>query len=143
MMEKDSVIHMAELSLKKDEGFSQHLYKINDIWHIGYGFNLESMGILPEEAQFILNNRIKIAVAELLRNIPYYPTLSDNRRSILINLCYNMGIVSLMSFRKLFDAIEHKDWVKASYELMNSEAAKQNPARMERLAYCFEVDKMS
>ncbi len=133
---------IAERLLKKDEGFSQHPYFINGILHIGYGFNLDDCGIYPDEADFILENRIRMAEDELLRNMPAYPSLSYNRRAVLLNLCFNMGIARLMEFRRFFDAVEDKDWMRASRDLLDSEAAKQNPARMERLAYFFEVDKL-
>lgn len=139
---KDFALEIAKRSLQEEEGFKQYPYCINGVLHIGYGFNLDDVGIFPEEADFILSNRINIAEVELLRNIPIYPMLSDNRRAIMLNLCFNMGISRLMEFRKFLDALSHKDWERASKELMDSEAAKQNPSRMERLAYCLEVDKL-
>lgn len=139
---KDPAIAMAICSLVKDEGFKQYPYLLNGILHIGYGFNLDNVGIYPEEADFIIENRVDIANRELCANIPTYPILSSNRRSILINLCFNMGISRLMGFRKFLDALEHEDWPRAAKELLDSKAAQQNPARMERLAYCFEVDTL-
>lgn len=140
---KDFALELAKRILEKDEDFQRYPYMINGILHIGYGFNLDEMGILPEEADFIITNRIKIAEEELLRNTKYYPMLSENRRAILLNLCFNMGISRLLDFRKFFEAIENKDWARCAKELMDSKAAQQNHARMERLAYCFEVDKLS
>lgn len=139
---KDFALDLAKRSLEKDEGFQQYPYILNGVLHIGYGFNLDEVGLYPEEADFILTNRIEKADTELLRNTLCYPMLSDNRRAILINLCFNMGISGLMEFRKFFTALENKDWSGASRELLDSKAAQQNPARMERLAYCLEVDTL-
>jgi lysozyme len=133
---------LAAQLLKKDEGFKQHPYFINGVLHIGYGFNLDDMGILLEEADFILANRIRMVEDEVVSNVGYYPTLSDNRRAILINLCFSMGISKLMEIRKFHDAILQKNWSRAAKELMDSESTKYNHSRMERLAYCFEVDKL-
>lgn len=133
---------LAKRLLEKDEGLQQYPYLLNGILHIGYGFNLDEVGIYPEEAEFILENRIRMAEKELLRNNLDYPMLSENRQAILLSLCYNMGISRLLSFRKFFEAISYKDWPRAAMELLDSKAAQQNPARMEKLAYCFEIDKL-
>jgi len=133
---------LAQQSLMKDEGFKQFIYYIGAIRHIGYGFNLDDVGLYKEECDFILTNRIGIAEAELRKSFPNYKSLSIQRQAILINLCYNLGISGLLGFREFIGHTEREEWDLASKELINSLAHSQNPARMERLAYQYEMDKM-
>ena len=141
-MDNLELSRIARKVLMADEGFSREVYLLYGIRHIGYGFNLDGVGMYKEEADFILANRVNKAMKELKKQFPNYELMSDARKLVLINLCYNLGIHGLLGFRRFVEACGLQDWVKAAKELLDSKAHKQNPARMERLAYLFEMDKM-
>lgn len=128
--------------LKQDEGFSQTVYLLDGVRHIGYGFNLDAVGLYKEEADFILDNRVQKAESELRQFFPSYEKYSNARKLVLINLCYNLGLHGLMGFRRFIEACGKGEWENAAKELIDSKAHCQNPSRMERLAYLFETDKM-
>lgn len=128
--------------LEKDEGFKQHIYSLNGVRHIGFGFNLDDVGLYREEAEFILANRISICEEELKRVLTWYEGLSDIRKTVLINLCYNIGLPRLLQFREFIENSALGEWELASRELLDSKAHMQNHQRIERLAYCWEMDKI-
>jgi lysozyme len=132
----------AEAQLKNDEGYNQYIYVINGVKHIGYGFNLDSVGLSREECDFILANRCSKLVPELSVSFPGYNELSLPRQVVLINLAYNLGVEGLMGFLDFVGASRAQDWKGGADALLASKAAKEEPARIERLAYQWEMDKM-
>ena len=80
--------------LQEDEGFSKYPYKDSvGVWSIGFGRNLDDVGISKEEAELMLSNDVQIAkdeVAKVLRtlNIPE-PHLY--RKEVLYNMMFNLG----------------------------------------------------
>ena len=132
----------AEAKIKSDEGFNQYVYIINNVKHIGYGFNLDAVGLYREECDFILSNRCKLLVPELIVSFPGYSELSVARQSVLINLSYNLGVEGLMGFVDFVSASRAQDWKGGAQALLASKAAKEEPSRIERLAYSWEMDKI-
>ena len=59
--------------------------------------------------------------------------LTDNRRRILANMCFNLGYTRLSKFKNFLSALENQDWKKASEEMMDSRWAKQVGPRSIRL----------
>lgn len=70
--------------------------------------------------------------------------LSVDRQNVLIDMSFNLGIRRLadrvIGFNKMFAALRDKDYVKASWELLDSKWAKQVKKRALRLAYMMEHD---
>jgi lysozyme len=86
------------------EGFSAKPYKdsVGKVT-IGYGFNLDDVGLYPEECEFILANRIKKLYADMRRMLPWFDRLDDVRKVVLLDMSYNMG-------PEPFDFDGFKDW---------------------------------
>jgi lysozyme len=90
--------------LKLHEGFSAKPYRDSvGKLTIGYGFNLDDVGLYPEECEFILANRIKKLDTEMRRMLPWFAKLDDVRKVVLLDMCYNMG-------PEPFDFDGYKDW---------------------------------
>lgn len=121
--------------LVRDEGFRSHPYLCTaGALTIGYGRNLDAKGITPAEADILLRNDVVDAQADLERVFPVASTLSDNRYRALVNMMFNLGAGRFMGFRKMRQAIERDDFEAAADEILDSRAARQCPARYERLA---------
>lgn len=54
-----------------------------------------------------------------------YSPLSEPRRAVLTDLCFNPGPTRLSGFVHMLDAIRKSDWQRAHDELLNSEYAQQ------------------
>lgn len=100
---------------------------------IGYGRNLDDRGITEEEAGFMLDNDIDLVVAELER-MPLFLSLSPVRKVVLANMAFNMGMPTLLTFRRMLGALAEKDWDRAAKEMMDSKWARQVGSRADELS---------
>ncbi len=100
---------------------------------IGYGRNLDDVGISPEEAELMLDNDIDAALKQL-RTVDEFNDLDDVRQTVMLNMCFNLGFYGLMSFSKMWRAIEREDYAEASKQMLNSLWARQVGSRADELA---------
>lgn len=102
---------------------------------IGYGRNLEDVGISDREAHILLVNDVKLCVNNLKGNLKFWNDLSEVRQAVLIDMCYNLGWGGLSQFKHFLAALEAKDFNMAAVEMLDSKWAKQVGARANRLQY--------
>jgi lysozyme len=89
---------------------------------------------VPEQrVQECLERDIDTVCEELDKNMEWWKDLSDNRRRILANMCFNLGYTRLSKFKKFIAALQSQDWDTAAVEMMDSKWATQVGARAERL----------
>ena len=112
--------------IKEYEGFSSLPYDCTaGFLTIGFGRNLEQRGITKEEAEILLANDIKIAENEISRIIKNWQALPEQAKIVLIDLTYNLGLKKLLTFEKMLDAVDRRDWESAHSELLDSKYARQ------------------
>ncbi|MDP2172765.1 MAG: hypothetical protein Q8J62_03235 [Candidatus Cloacimonadaceae bacterium] len=64
---------------------------------IGIGRNLKDCGISQTEAYVLLENDIQNCEKQILDEIPeIYNALDEVRKSVLLNMCFNLGIGGLL-----------------------------------------------
>lgn len=115
--------------IKEYEGLSNVLYKCtSNKVSIGYGRNLEDVGISKDEAEYLLKNDIDIALDEVSEHFDM-PNLPEPAQIVLVDMCFNMGISRLLNFRKMIQAMQEDDWDKAADELLDSKYAAQTKRR--------------
>ena len=115
--------------IKEYEGLSNVLYKCtSNKVSIGYGRNLEDVGISKDEAEYLLKNDIDIALDEVSEHFDM-PNLPEPAQIVLVDMCFNMGISRLLNFRNMIKAMEEDDWDKAADELLDSKYAAQTKRR--------------
>jgi len=100
---------------------------------VGYGRNLDDRGISEDEAGFMLDNDIDQVEQELER-MPLYLSLDPIRQVVLANMAFNMGVPTLLEFRRMLGALAEKDWDRAAAEMMDSKWARQVGSRAEELS---------
>ncbi|OJT01555.1 glycoside hydrolase family protein [Marinobacter nauticus] len=100
---------------------------------VGYGRNLDDVGITPEEAELMLDNDIDAAEKHLL-TVDEYNGLDPIRQAVICNMCFNLGFYGLMAFRKMWKAIARKDYTEASKQMLDSRWARQVGYRAQELA---------
>ncbi len=111
----------AEL-LRRHEGFRPKPYKgTAGKLTIVYGRNLDDRGISRAEADFLLQNDINEAVANL-RLEPYWldAKLGETRQAVLIDLCVNLGWPLFALFKKMRAALKAQDYQAAADQLEDS-----------------------
>ena len=121
--------------LRRDEGLRLKPYHDTEgVLTIGYGRNLDAVGISQDEAEVMLTNDIEKARAGLIIALPWSTTLSEERFAVLLNMAYNLGLHGLMQFRRMLAAAEAGDYEQAAYEMGDSKWAGQVGPRAVRLA---------
>jgi len=86
---------------------------------IGYGRNLDDVGINKSEACMLLANDIHKCIDQV-SELYCFDKLNDIRQNVLINMCFNLGIHGLKKFKKFLRALELEDYNVASIEMLDS-----------------------
>ncbi len=100
---------------------------------VGYGRNLEDVGISRDEANFMLDNDID-QVERQLETVDEYRDLEPVRQTVIANMAFNLGFAGLMGFKKMWNAIDRRDWDRAAKEMLNSKWARQVGVRAVELS---------
>ena len=100
---------------------------------IGYGHNLEN-GIPPKIAEELLQADLSYAQMEVGGTLPWSNQLDQVRQFVLVDMCFNMGLAKLLTFKKFLAALEKKDYPTAAREMLNSHWAGQVGRRAQELA---------
>lgn len=108
---------------------------------IGVGRNLEQKGISRQEALMMLRNDIAEAQEALARSLPWFVSLDEVRRCVLIDMAINMGIGGLLAFKTTLGHIEGKRYPEAARQMLQSLWAKQVGTRAVRLSRMMESGK--
>lgn len=93
---------------------------------IGIGRNLDDRGISQKEAYAMLERDILDFEQQLLDEIPdIYNNLDEVRQSVLLNMCFNLGMKGLLGFKNTLAFIGAGDWERAANNMLASKWAKQ------------------
>ena len=116
--------------LKRHEGFRGKPYRCTaEKLTIGYGRNLDDVGISQEEAEFLLASDVRQATNDAHDIFPGILDYTENRQIALINMTFNLGKTRLRKFRKMIDAVNRDDWGSAAIEATDSLWYRQVGAR--------------
>jgi lysozyme len=93
---------------------------------IGIGRNLDDRGISLKEAYAMLERDIQDCEQWLIDEIPeVYNKLDEVRQSVLLNMCFNLGISGLLGFKNTLAFVKAGDWERAANNMLVSKWAKQ------------------
>jgi lysozyme len=124
----------AKALLAKHEGLRTKPYRDSlGILTIGFGRNLEDVGVRVSEAHLMLENDIDDVDLQLRRLIPCYQFLTNARQAVLVDMGF-MGVTKLLQFKKMLGALERGDYQLAAIEILNSKWATQVGTRATELA---------
>ncbi len=122
--------------VKREEGFSRKIY-LDHLGNatIGYGTLLEE-GVSEAEAELLLRHRLGAMAEEVARSErgAVFGRLAPAAREALLDMAYNMGVPALLGFRRMWAALARGDYGRAAAEALDSEYARQAPARAARVA---------
>jgi hypothetical protein len=79
-------------------------------------------------------NDIRSVLAELETELPWVASSSDELKSILANMAFNLGVKGLLKFKKTIGFLALGQYQEASREMLESKWAKQVGKRAERLS---------
>lgn len=103
---------------------------------IGYGTLIDKNigGLTEEEAEYLLQRRVKVTQDALKTKIYFWDRLTQNRKDALTNMAYQMGVPKFMGFKNMLKALENGHYELASEEALESRWARQTPNRANRVA---------
>jgi len=92
---------------------------------IGVGRNIEHKGITESEALYLLDNDIGYFTEQLEGNLIGFQELPEDKKAVLVNMAFNLGVNGLLKFKNMLAAITEERWEDASSEMLNSRWADQ------------------
>ncbi|TXG83416.1 MAG: hypothetical protein E6R13_03885 [Spirochaetes bacterium] len=126
----------------KNEGYSNtpYLDTVQKLT-VGYGYNISARGIpsdwipyIKDQLKYIkfpdelMENVFKSDLlyfwAKLSDSFDWFDDLSNERKMVLIDMCYNVGWNSFNQFKKMISALSEKNYDKAAKEILDSEYAR-------------------
>jgi lysozyme len=125
-------------ALKSDEGFREKPYSdtVGKLT-IGYGRNLDDVGISRQEAHDMLTRDAIKAMRDAADLVPNWVLIDPIRQNVVANMAFNLGKTRLAKFVKFLAAVNARDYLKASAEMKDSIWYVQTGSRARRL-----VDEM-
>jgi lysozyme len=128
-----------KLDLMRDEGVRLRPYTdtVGKLT-IGCGRNLSDRGISHDEAQFLLENDMDLAIHECL-TFPWFADLDGVRQRVVANMCFNLGLSRLRGFKNTLRYIERGEFVLAAANMLKSKWARQVGQRAIRLSRMMET----
>lgn len=94
---------------------------------------LDRNGMLEEATiDRLLEDDVMFAVEQLDRNLPWASSLDEVRYTVLIDMCFQMGISGLMGFHNTLRHIREGDYEQAAQNMKQSLWYRQTPNRAER-----------
>ena len=119
---------------RRYEGLSLYPYRCSaGCLTIGYGHNLEN-GISQQTAQYILQEDMEQAQKDVRTKWKWWEKLDEVRQFVLVDMCFNMGLKKLSTFRKFLTALQQQNYAVAAQEMLQSRWAGQVGYRAVELA---------
>lgn len=91
-------------------------------------------GITREQAYWLCQNDIERCIKELRNNLIWFEKLDAERKYALIDLCFQLGIIGLLKFKRTLGSIAVGNYELAAEQVLESKYAKQTPDRAKRIS---------
>lgn len=147
-------IEMAKKIIKLDEAWRSKPYYCSARYPtIGFGFrlNLKKGDPLP-----VMHMDLKAGLErldKLLKESDHalstnkkdvYTSLEPLRKAVILSMAHQLGFGGVLGFKRMWEALAVKDYKRASIEILDSKAAKQDtPARFKRNSYMMATNELS
>lgn len=127
-----------ESILQRQEGLRLKSYR-DTTGHlsIGYGRNIDAVGISQDEAAYMLSNDTQRVLNDISTHMPWALGLSEPRACALASWVFNEGISGVMAWKPTIEAIKAKQWQIVHDHILGSLAAEQAPNRYKEIANIF------
>lgn len=130
--------------LRRDEGLRLTPYKDTvGVLTIGYGRNLDYVGISEAEADVMLENDLRRTITDCDRLFPWWRDMPEPAKRALANMCFNLGAGRLSSFKVMLAALKRGDYSGAATAALDSKWAKQVGQRANRVAELYKQAAVS
>ena len=120
----------------RHEGFRSKPYRCTaGKLTIGFGRNLDDVGITKEEAEYLLLKDIEKAEKGLYEifNRSFFKSLPGERRHVLIDMMFNLGQTRFSKFKNMIEAVKNMQFGLAADEMEDSQWYNQVGNRAKEL----------
>lgn len=131
---KDSV---GKLTIGIGRNLDDNPLNEEEICYIGH--NCRTKFISNDQAAYLCRNDLKKVRADLDRELPWWRDLCFDRQYVMIDLCFNLGIRTLLTFKRTLESIASGFYIRAAEQLLQSKYAKQVGKRADRNAYALRT----
>jgi lysozyme len=100
---------------------------------VGYGRNLQSVGIDPEEATYLFSRDFEKAES-ICRLEAWWGDMAPLQRYAQVEMVFILGERGWRRFKKMHEALQRKDSHRAADEILDSRMHDQLPMRTKRIA---------
>lgn len=125
------------------EGRCAHAYQDSlGFLTIGVGHLIDSRrgGKISEAAiDLLLDSDIRDVTNQIDLALPWAATLDPVRLAVLMDMCFNLGIVNLLGFKHFLISLQTRDYKIASEQMLQSKWAEQVKTRAIRLSKMIET----
>jgi len=134
VLQSEMNFYKTKASIKSHEGTVRVPY-LDSLQNptIAYG-HLLSNPLSDRAMECILEDDIHEAMYQLNAYWPNWMDYPEHVQDVLVELAYNMGIKSLLSFKRMKASMDEGSWSDAGMELLDSRYADQVGERAETLA---------
>lgn len=105
---------------------------------IGIGRNLTDRGLAKDEIDLLYHNDIMMCQLDLDKHLPWWRSMSANRQRVILDMCFNLGIVRLLGFHTTLRYMSEGKFKEAARQMLNSKWRKQVKGRALRLSRMME-----
>lgn len=107
-------------------------------WTIGWGRAdsgvVRGMTCTQPQADLWRDQKLMELCDDLEFHIPWWRTLGAVRAAVLLQMAYQMGVAGLLAFKNTLACAGNGDFAGAAANMLDSDWAKETPARAEREA---------
>ncbi|WP_213308148.1 glycoside hydrolase family protein [Paraburkholderia sacchari] len=144
-------LQLLNAELRRDEGVRYSVYRDTvGVPTVGVGHNCKASPLPPGwtcplsdgQVDQLLGQDIAAACASLDRFLPWWSGLDEVRQRVITNMCFNMGINTLLTFRNTLADMKLGFYTAAATGMRASLWARQVGARAQRLAQAMETGVM-
>ena len=127
--------------IKKHEGFVNKIYKDSlGKATIGFGHLVtkydkfeDGKEYSKEELEYVFKDDFNNALAHA-NSLMDGLNLHQETKNVIVEMVFQLGVGGVGKFKKMWEALRHQDYNKASKEMLDSRWAKQTPRRAEELS---------
>jgi lysozyme len=128
--------------IKAHEGCRHTPYKDSEgFLTVGYGRNLDAVAFTDAEIDLMFENDFARA-KQGAETFFVYQDLNEERRGVLIEMIFQMGVSGVGKFKKFLRAAQARDWEGAANEMLDSKWAVQTRGRAMELANIFRSGRL-
>ena len=121
--------------IKHHEGFRKSVYQCTEGYDtIGYGFAIKDLELDEDIAEEILMRKVEKLIKRVRAKFDWLDSVPHEVQGVLVEMSYQMGLSSVLKFKRALKFMEHQNWERAAEEMLMSKWHRQTPNRAKELS---------